>query len=196
MRYRNQSVLVLIVVAAITSSTACGASSTHGGLPAAVTLQGVGGIRIGMSAAQVARMLHAETLAVFEGSSEWTYTAICAGKMQGVAGFFGPGEDNPLVGDVNSLEWMWFRAGAKTDRGVGVGSSRADVVRAYVKRLHRPAVPGDLYVVGQPTQIFSNSFVKPVLYFAFTAKNVVSALGYGARQQVLGEDAVAAQEFC
>lgn len=181
---------VMLGVAAIVSGSACGAGSSHR-LPAAVTLRGVGGIQIGMSAEQVNRRLHAPSFALASGSSQWTYTLICAGKMQGTAGFFGPAYDNPLVGDVNGLEWIWFRAGANTDRGVGVGSTRTEVVRAYGTQLQQDVVPGsthrpDLYIVGHPLQVYPGTFIRPVLYFVFGSNNVVAQLGYGARQQILG----------
>jgi hypothetical protein len=167
---------------------ACGGSSHR--LPAAVTLQGVGGIKLGMSAEQVDRLLHTQSVAYPQESSQWTYTLICAGKMQGLAEFFGPWYENPLVGNKNGLEWISFRAGAETDRGVGVGSTRAAVVRAYGKRLHQDTVQRatdtpSLYIIGPPTQMYPGVFVKPVLYFSFyTNPTVVSSLSYGARQQI------------
>jgi hypothetical protein len=183
--------VAMLAVVATVSSMACGTGSKRR-LPAAVTLRGVGGIKIGMSAEQVDRLLHAPGLAFASGSSQWTYTLICAGKMEGVAGFFGPFYENPLSGDVNGLEWIWFRAGANTDHGVGVGSTRADVVRAYGTQLHRDSVPTatdppNLYIVGPPLQIHPAKFIRPVLYFSFGSKGkVVAQLGYGARQQIVG----------
>jgi hypothetical protein len=104
--------------------------------------------------------------------------------MQGTAYFFGPDAslDNPSSN--NGLVSIWFTAGAKTRRGVGVGSTRLEVRRAYGKHLH--AGPNGLYIVGQ---WLPQARVRPAIYFFFL-RNRVIMLGYGGLQ-VLRSDASA-----
>ena len=173
----------LLAVAALSASAGAQTARPASVLPAPVTLAGVGGIQIGMGSKQVARLIGAPTVAVASGTSGWLYVPICIGAMHGTAGFFGP--DSNLEDQAsNSLEWIWFSAGAKTRRHVGTGSSRAAVIRAYGPQLHHDGNHG-LYLVGKPVEIFPQTLVKPVIYFLFDDRGHVSDLGYGARQQVL-----------
>ena len=179
-----------VAVVAFTCAAAVGAQS--GPLPAPVTLAGVGGVRIGMGSRQVARLLGAPIVGVDSGdTSVWLYVPICAGAMQGVAGFFGP-DSNLSDPSSNGLEWIWFRAGAKTRRGVGTGSTRAEVVRAYGPQLHRDRL--GLYLVGQPVEMYPKTFVRPVIFFEIE-DGKVTAMAYGARQLVL-RYSISAVAFC
>ena len=65
---------------------------------------------------------------------------MCAGKTRGIAYF-----------PVDKLEAIWLLSGAKTDRGVGVGSTRSEVKRAYGKALRSFSDhdnKNSLYVIG------------------------------------------------
>jgi hypothetical protein len=150
-----------------------------------VTLEGVGGVRIGMDAKRVAALLDAPVVAVSDQeSSAWAYVPICSGGMAGVATFFGPDQtlSDPTA---NGLESIWFSAGAKTRRGVGIGSTRAQVGSAYGADLHHDSTKGsNLYIIGQRVPFVQNVYVRPIIYFLFEHNKVVE-IGYGARQPTL-----------
>jgi hypothetical protein len=111
------------------------------------------------------------------------WSASVVGPMHGIAGFFGAGPP------VDGLEWIWFTSSALTPRGVGIGSTRATVTRAYGRRLHHDLGNG-LYVAGRPVPYAGGARVKPVIYLLFGQHGRVFAVGYGARQQILGTEDV------
>ena len=72
------------------------------------------------------------------GSSRVLYLPICGDRTAGVAEFGAAGEANGtytyLKGDGYLLS-VYFSAGAATGAGVGIGSTRAEVVREYGSKL-------------------------------------------------------------
>jgi hypothetical protein len=130
-----------------------------------------------MTSTQVERIIHTPRLVIGSGSSAYVYLPICVGHMQGVATFFGLDRNLSTPG-VDSLEAVVFSAGAMTSRGVGIGSTRAEVVRAYGSQLHTDT--HGLYLVGNPT----HPAERPAIYFEIENNKVIS-LGYGLREQLL-----------
>jgi hypothetical protein len=107
-------------------------------LPAPITLQGVAGVEPRMLIDEMERRWRITIPAVSEAdckgcSSSFMRGVVCAGPMRAAADFTGGGE----------LVELRFFLGAKTDRGVGIGSTPAQLKRAYGRRLMR--VPYDLY---------------------------------------------------
>jgi hypothetical protein len=142
-----------------------------------------------MTSSQVARILRAPTVVASFGSTAWLYIPICAGQMQGLAIFEGPDSDRP--GDSNGLEELWFSAGASTRAGVGIGSTRGQVLHAFGSALQHDG--SNLYIVGNPVQLYPGTYVRPAVYFAFRGSRV-STLGYGARGEMISRsDGVAGQ---
>ena len=85
------------------------AATGGNGLPAPVTLNGVGGVVVGMTAQQMRRIWGIPMPVIEDGLVDRSYGGICAGKMHGAAFF--------VLGDLKTL--IFFK-GAVTDRGVGV----------------------------------------------------------------------------
>jgi hypothetical protein len=184
----NRLIRVLAVAAvavAVATTLAFGASTRP--IPAPVTLAGVGGIKIGMEPKQVAAMFHAPTLVWPSSTDEALFVPLCSGAMQGVAQFYGTFY-TPLLA-------LWFVKGAKTPKGVGIGSTRRQVIAAYGNELHRDdwsqGDPTNLYLVGKPVPLRNPagalSHVRPVVYFAFD-RDTVTALAYGVRADVVEQN--------
>ena len=133
---RRAAVLVVLVVAIAVSSKA-GGSSTH--VPSLVTLDGVGGVRPGMTIDQVERSFGIQ-LRLDDLGTECMPAFFRSGTVEGYAIF--------IRGKLGSL---WFEKGARTPRGIRIGSTLSELRRAY----RRVAVRKDHYV---PTA--SNVFVQ------------------------------------
>jgi hypothetical protein len=156
-------------------------------LPAPVTLNGVGGIRLMATSASVAHYLHAPIILYEAETGADAYVPICVGKMQGIADF--GGGDGTLMSAGAVLVDIWFSAGAVTPRGVGIGSSRARVLSVYGSAIHSTIdIEGhyDLYLVGSPgTYDYGHRF-RPIIYFAMNKGRVV-AVGYSWKQLMLDQ---------
>lgn len=94
-------------------------------LPAPVTLHGVGGVTPGMTAKQVARAWGTRVVPIADAPGTDCKTAkISKGEVQGTALF-----------EKNRFAAVFFTAGARTDKGIRIGSTLAAVRRAYGRKL-------------------------------------------------------------
>jgi hypothetical protein len=173
----------MIAVAASLGFAAVGDSAPI--LPASVTLDGVGGIKIGSTSTAVAHLLRAPIVLISESSGALAYVPICAGRMHGGAEFSGgDGNLKQIGGEV--LTRIWFSSGATTPRHVGVGSTRTQVIAAYGSSLQRDRRNhvSNLFLAGKPIS-FGGHAVRPTIYFLFNGETVV-ALGYGIKADLVG----------
>jgi len=176
--------MALKLVVAATAFMASGAMvvAAAAGSPVRVTLNGVGGTRIDMHAAQVHARWGGTRFVVPDGSAEFIYIPICADSLHGVAVLFGPGGTG-----WHTVETVWVTAG-QTPYGVGIGSTRSEVVRTFGSRLRHQH--DDLYVTGKPAPIHwfhepqKVTYVRSALWFVFR-ENRVRALGYGGLQWLM-----------
>jgi hypothetical protein len=114
------------VGAGVVLSTSCG--GTRATLPAPITFgKGVAGVYLFMSPAQVeaAWKLELHLVASSEGSTPVLDASVCVGKMHAALHFYG-----------FFLLSIWFIGEARTDKGVGIGSSVEELRRAYGTRLN------------------------------------------------------------
>jgi hypothetical protein len=170
-------------------------SGGHHGLPAPVTLNGVGGITLGMNSTQARRLLHAPLIERPSDTSAYGYIPICGGRMAGVAVFFGPDSNISSPGS-DYLLGVWFNKGARTPRGVGIGSTRKQVLAAYhgasiasASVSDRPFSDRDLILTGSPVRVraLGGQWLRPAIYFAIEGSGKVTEIGYGGRGALLGQ---------
>jgi hypothetical protein len=151
-------------------------------------------LRIGMTVDEARQRLgtSAPIAIVGGGSSRTLYLPICPTKStQGVVEFSGQGgyvdgSYTYFKGDGFLLS-VSFSAGAVTRAGVGIGSTRAEVVRAYGHELKVDRY-ADLVVIGKP-QRYAGRTATPEIAFVFSGESGrVMGLGYGTKDRGIGTD--------
>jgi len=179
------------------ASSSAGHESRSGGLPAAVTFKGVGGVTLAMGSAEVGRIIGAPVVEEASGTSAVGHMPFCAKGMGGEAIFFGPDANvihRPVHGSDSLLD-VWFTQGTKTDRGVGIGSTRSQVLAAYRRTDIGPA-NGGLLVTGAPVSLGKDKpSVTPAIYFAFL-DGKVWLVAYGRREVLVRGQFGGARVFC
>jgi len=101
-----------------------------------IAVDGIGGVRPDMTLRAVRAHWHVPLRASVDenGSQSRAEAAVCVGDVEGVTYFTGASGFRPLDTHL-FFQSAVFTAGARTDTGVGIGSSVADVRKAYGSRL-------------------------------------------------------------
>jgi hypothetical protein len=139
---RTSRYVVVGVLAFTAVVLATGAQGDASRLPAPITLESVAGVKAGMRVSEVRRHWGRRIPVLWHLSQGLYgdyhgYAPICAGAMHVEAWFRG-----------SVLETLVFLAGARTDKGVGIGSTLAELRRAYGRQLETRRDPdGPVYVV-------------------------------------------------
>jgi len=172
-------VVSLVVTVLLLSSVAHGAGVER--QPVRLSLAGVNGVQIGMTADATRQRLAsgAPIFATHFGSSAYLYLPLCGEGSQGEAYFRAEGEADGSYAYAKGdgfLMRIWFWAGAMTDRGVGVGSTRAAVMSAYKGRLRAASRAASL-LVGTRHR-FAGRSATPEIRFDFS-HGKVRELAYG-----------------
>ena len=178
----------VMAVVGVTAILAAGGSSSAGStcrndIACRITADAVDGVRPGMTPQELHRRWRIPIRApeVVLGSDSVAYAAICDGETRGWARFWGPN------GGPFALTELHFTRGAQTNRGVRIGSSRADVRNAYgtraVQRKHSTA----LDVLGHPRLRYgaNEPSARPVLVFQFR-RGRVDEIVFGWRDSIRG----------
>jgi hypothetical protein len=141
------------------------------GLPAPVTLDGVGGVTPGMTPRQVAARWHVTLRLgppIGAPGSTCRTAAVSAGGLHGYALF-----------EHNRLGAVFFDRGARTPSGIGIGSSEAKLRRTYPGRLRRE---GHAYVHGGHYYFLTRRrSPRWRIRFDTNGRGRITQIGFGAR---------------
>ncbi|MBA2383710.1 MAG: hypothetical protein H0V68_03495 [Actinobacteria bacterium] len=126
---RRRALAVALIVVALAG---CGTSDDEASLPARLTLDGMAGVSADATPASIrdAWELPLEVVELVSENVSVGMASVCAGEQRGLLLFVG-----------GRLEEMRFDSGTLTDRGVGNGSTRAQLRAAYGDRLRRLPEP-------------------------------------------------------
>jgi hypothetical protein len=156
-------------------------SAARGSLPPEVTFRGVVYVDLDMSVAEVQRRWGSSVSFAPQRSGEDAnvYALICIGPLSGYGRFQGR-NDETLLTDGAKLVELTFVGGVHTLRGIGIGSTRAAVIRAYRGLLTRPSRPSELMRLSGPDFEHRGQPYRKAIGFSFRAGRV-SAIHYGWR---------------
>ncbi len=166
----RRAVSLLVLLVAIAAASPAGGSSAH--VPSLVTLDGVGVVRPAMTVDQVERRFGVD-LRLEDLGTDCMPAFFGSGGVKGYAIF--------IRGRLGSL---WFEQGARTGRGIRIGSTFAELRRAY----RRIEVRKDHYVPAA-----RNVFVRRMraphwrLRFDVSPKGRVTRIAFGDRTVYLVE---------
>jgi hypothetical protein len=123
-----------------------------------------------------------KTREVVLGSDSAAYAAICDGATQGWARFWGSN------GGPFALEELHFIAGARTESGVRIGSTRTQVMQDYGSRAIPRKQSNELQVLGHPRYRYGRDEPRArlALVFAFRGGKV-SEIVLGWRDAIRGD---------
>jgi hypothetical protein len=169
------------IAAVVISSLPGQRSAGVGALPPEVTFHGVVYVDLDMSVAEVQRRWGSGISVARQpsGRDANVFALICIGPLRGYGRFRG-NNDRTLLKDGASLVELTFVRGVRTPRGVGIGSTRAAVTRAYSGLLSRPKRSSDLIRVSGPDFEHWGHPYRKTITFRFHAGRV-SAIHYGWR---------------
>jgi hypothetical protein len=155
-----------------------------------VTLTGISGVHYDATPAQVAARWHTPVRFVWTGEHPGLGTApICRRGLVGAGVFGGTGDGAYL-----SLRSAWFVRGARTDRGVGIGTPVAELRAAYGTRLVATTRAIAYGPAGTDRAFMVTSAAPPRTAIVFgLVRNRVRLLGWGLLQ-ALGAEAFAAPD--
>ena len=173
-------VITALLIVVFVLDTSAGHSTRATRLPAPVTLGGVGGVKLSLSPLEVGRIwaLNSPLMIQDRGGScgcGYAFLPICSGGMRGIATFYR--QYGPL-----KLYGVWFWSGAKTDRGVGIGSTLDQLRGAYGQHLNPDSHLPGFEVLGRP-----QNGRRPAIAFRLAAGKVFS-LGFGWRRALSSDD--------
>jgi hypothetical protein len=144
-------------------------------LPARLTLDGLAGVSYfdAPSRIRAAWELPIPLVQTASGSSEIDIGTVCAGDQRGLLFFLG-----------GYLEEMRFYRGTLTDRGVGNGSTLADLRRAYGPRLEHVETWGGLAITIATFRVTSTGGPpRPSIDFDLDRTGRVWVVRYGLRER-------------
>jgi hypothetical protein len=169
-----------IAVVVVSSSPVQG-SAARGSLPAEVTFRGVVYVDLDMSVAEVQRRWRSGVWLAPQGSGRDAnvLALICIGPVRGYGRFQGKTGET-LLEEGASLVELTFVRGVRTLRGVGIGSTRAAVTRAYKGLLSRPKQSSDLVRLSGPDFEHLGQPHRKTISFRFRAGRV-NGIHYGWR---------------
>jgi hypothetical protein len=174
-------VIVGGIAAVVISSSPERQSAARGSVPPEVTFRGVVYVDLDMSVAEVQRKWGRGISVAPQrsGRDANVFALICIGPLRGYGRFQGR-NDETLLEDGARLVELTFVRGARTLRGVGIGSTRAAVTRAYGDLLIRPKRSSDLTRLSGPDFEHRGQPYRKTISFRFHAGRV-SAIHYGWR---------------
>jgi hypothetical protein len=152
-----------------------------------VTFAGSVGLTLNTSLGDAIKTLQAPAVLDAAGGSSLTaYLPICRAGVAGTALFSGPDEglEPSIRSPSGRVIAILFTTGARTDHGVGIGSTKAAVKHAYAQTYKDPRTPFDLFAIGPATLTNHNPNVHPIMLFKFDKESRVIELVLTIRDEL------------
>ena len=170
----------LCTLSAVSAATNAAATRPPIRLPAPITLNGVGGITLDTKPLAAQAYLNQPLIGITEGSSAELVVPICRRRSRGEIHYFGAGYAAFTEPERSSyFGGVWFRAGAHTDRGIGIGATRRSVAEKY-RDLNIVKLNSDYWLVA--SKLSDPDSRDPSIMFAFGVTGRVREIGYGDKQ--------------